>query len=370
MNETQEPKETYPRRDQFEDEIELIDYLRTMWKWKWLIIGGTLLCILAVSIYGVSRPVVKMYKVSALIEIDPDLIEIDPEAKLDPLDKIKSMIEYGIFNQRILNDLSNLEGEGVSIPESIAVEVAIPKGLNLLDIAYETANVDLGKVVLNSLIKQVEQEYSQKARYEFEKILNKISIYIAQIEAHKEKIRLLEDRIAHTKKVLREAQSSSDKLTAKREATPLDSNDRSGYNAFIYAAAINQVIDYPLVLRERIDRMVSERNSISSEIMSEISTIKDLAAGIKSLKIEEVNVGDEEGFILKLKSEIETLKRDRDKITGVVLKQPPSASLLPIKYKAKRNALLAGVVSFFLLIFLAFFIEYIKNASKPTQKAV
>ena len=167
--------------------------------------------------------------------------------------------------------------------------------------------------------------------------------------------------------MLREAQSISDNIAAKREATSLDSNDRSGYNAFNYAAAINQVIDYPLVLRERIDRQVSEKTFTSAEIMSEINIIKDLVAGMKSLKIaEEVNVGDEEGFILKLKSEIETLKRDRDKITGVIVKQPPTASVLPIKYKAKRNAVLAGAVGFFVSIFLVFFIEYINNAAKRT----
>ena len=356
MNQTDQRDQTDQRRDQFEDEIELIDYLRIVWKWKWLIVGGTVLCVLAVALYGYTRPVIKMYKVSAIVEIDP-------EAKLDPLDKIKSMIEYGIFNQRILNDLSNLEGEGVSIPESISFEVAIPKGLNLLDIAYETANVDLGKAVLNSLIKQVEQEYSQKARYEFEKILNEISMYIARIEG-------LNDRIAQTKKVLQEAQSSSDKLTAKKEATLLDSNDRSGFDAFMYAAAIKQVIDYPLVLRTRIDRMVSERNFISSEIMFEISTIKDLAAGINSLKIEEANVGDEKDFILKLKSGIDSLKRELSHVTGIVIKQPPTGSLLPSKFKAKRNAILAGAVGFFFSIFLAFFIEYIKNASKRTSKTV
>ena len=37
MNKTQEPKEAYPRSDQFEDEVELIDYLRVIWKWKRLI---------------------------------------------------------------------------------------------------------------------------------------------------------------------------------------------------------------------------------------------------------------------------------------------------------------------------------------------
>ncbi|GAG90813.1 unnamed protein product, partial [marine sediment metagenome] len=138
--------------------------------------------------------------------------------------------------------------------------------------------------------------------------------------------------------------------------------------AFMHAAVIRQVIDYPLVLRERIDRLVSEKNNISSEIMSEIILIKDLAAGMKSLKTAEGNAGDEKNFILKLKSEIDSLKRDFSHVTGIIVKEPPTASLLPIKYKAKRNAVLAGVVGFFFLIFLAFFIEYIKNASRHSKK--
>jgi uncharacterized protein involved in exopolysaccharide biosynthesis len=150
------------------------------------------------------------------------------------------MIEYGLFNQQVLNDLSHLPP--ISKPQHFSFEVTVPKGLNILEIAYKTLNPDLGKAVLNSLVKQLKHEYSQKTRYQFEKKLSEISMYIAQIEAHKEKIRLLEDRIAHTKKVLREAQSISDNIAAKREAISLDSNDRSGYNAFIYAAAINGYI--------------------------------------------------------------------------------------------------------------------------------
>jgi hypothetical protein len=92
-----------------------------------------------------------MYKVSALIEIDP-------EAKLDQLDKIKSMIEYGIFNQQVLNELSNLQG--ISSPQSLSFEVTIPKGLNILDITYRTPNVDLGKAILDSLAKQIKENYA------------------------------------------------------------------------------------------------------------------------------------------------------------------------------------------------------------------
>jgi len=60
------------------------------------------------------------------------------------------------------------------------------------------------------------------------------------------------------------------------------------------------------------------------------------------------------------------LKRDRDHVTAISLKQNPTASLLPIKSKIKQKVLLAGVVGLFFFVFLAFFIEYIKNASKSS----
>jgi len=80
-------------------------------------------------------------------------------------------------------------------------------------------------------------------------------MYIFKVEALNERIRLVKDRIDQIENVLQEAQSSSDKLVAKRETTFPDSNDRIGYiNILVHA--------YPLVLRERIDRLVSEKNSI------------------------------------------------------------------------------------------------------------
>ena len=101
-----------------------------------------------------------------------------------------------------------------------------------------------------------------------------------------------------------------------------------------------------------------------------LNDIREVEAQIELIELQaNKDISVEEKKIAMLKSEIDSLRRDRDKIKGVILKHPPTASLIPIKYKAKRNALLAGVVSFF-LIFLPFFIEYIKNVSKGTQKAV
>ena len=197
------------------------------------------------------------------------------------------------------------------------------------------------------------------------------------------------------KNVFKQAQSNSEKLAAQREAIILDSQDKTGHvDIFMQAAAIQQVINYPIVLMDQIRslsfkekefliKIISENHNIrdleaqlqilekqkNGSIQGEQDQIRDLEAQIQLIELEaKQKISVEENKIAVLKSEIESLKRDRGKITGVTVKQPPTASLLPSKYKAKRNALLAGAVGFFFLVFLVFFIEYLINASKRTQK--
>jgi len=54
MDETQQRESTRYREEQFKDEIELMDYLRVMWKWKYLIVGGTLICAIAAGVISFS----------------------------------------------------------------------------------------------------------------------------------------------------------------------------------------------------------------------------------------------------------------------------------------------------------------------------
>jgi uncharacterized protein involved in exopolysaccharide biosynthesis len=50
-----------------EDTIELIDYLRVVWKRKGLIIIGTLLCMVVAGVVSVMQP--KTYRATSVIEI-------------------------------------------------------------------------------------------------------------------------------------------------------------------------------------------------------------------------------------------------------------------------------------------------------------
>jgi len=179
---------------------------------------------------------------------------------------------------------------------------------------------------------------------------------------------LLKTSIAQTKKVLQEAQSISDKLMTKRQPTLSSLNDRSSHEAFIYATAIKRVVDYPLVLSERINRLMSEKNQISDAIIKATIILSDLAGEIGLLKNEmESNTAEEKNFISRLKSQVDLQKNDLSHVKGIIVRQPPIAKLLPSK--TMRNTTLAGVVGLFMFLFIAFFLEYIKKASKRNGKA-
>jgi len=145
------------------------------------------------------------------------------------------------------------------------------------------------------------------------------------------------------------------------------------------------MINYPIELRKQINSLAFDEKGFLMEILLEENRIKELEAEIEFLRMKrdsdlrgeqgrirdleygirssemstKHNIAVEERRIYGLTSEIESLKRERDKIVGVVLKQPLTAS--PVTAKTKRNVLLATVVGLFLMVFLAFFLEYIQK---------
>jgi len=60
--------------------------------------------------------------------------------------------------------------------------------------------------------------------------------------------------------------------------------------------------------------------------------------------------------------EINDLKEEKDNIRNIQILQPPVAKQLILqKSTAKRNIILASIMGLFLMMFLAFFFEYIRK---------
>lgn len=62
-----------------EREPELIDYLAVLWRWKWLVVGGTLAGLLVAGLVTWQQP--RIYRVVAVMETG-DVSEL--EAEEDP----------------------------------------------------------------------------------------------------------------------------------------------------------------------------------------------------------------------------------------------------------------------------------------------
>ena len=71
-----------------EDEIELIDLLRVIWKWKYLIIGGTVVCALTAVIIGFyTQPI---YQVSMVLKSGINKVSVDGKpAYLDSVEEFE-----------------------------------------------------------------------------------------------------------------------------------------------------------------------------------------------------------------------------------------------------------------------------------------
>ncbi|GAI67470.1 unnamed protein product [marine sediment metagenome] len=100
---TQQESNQKPYRDDYphEDEINLIDYLRVIWKRKWLIIGGTFICFILASIISLQMP--KIYTISMLVK--PGIIGVKDNGNytyMDFMGNAGSKINEGLYNNEII----------------------------------------------------------------------------------------------------------------------------------------------------------------------------------------------------------------------------------------------------------------------------
>ncbi len=77
------------RRVDSRDEIELIEILRVIWKWKYLILVGTLVFALAAGVISSNRP--KVYRISMVFQ--PAVVDIDTRGKKKYVDSVNNMKE-------------------------------------------------------------------------------------------------------------------------------------------------------------------------------------------------------------------------------------------------------------------------------------
>jgi len=400
--------------DPYEDEIELMDYLKVLWKWKYLILLGTLACALIAGI--VSFNMTKIYSVKTVLA--PGVAKVEEGGKITyiaSIQEIKTLIETGALEPTVLKQIK-VPQKG-DLPQSLAFKTTIPKGSNALEVAYETPQIDLGLSVLTHLnrallakfdgiVKYFNEEYTIRIRSkasESSKVIEKIDTakneiltseattranidqkknemltIKAQIAAKKAQIENMQKRISEMQIEIGRISKNTDLLIEERNKfLGRKTTDDNILSAVVYSNTIQQNISYLNELRGETNRIqdaifnseaaVNAMENNGKDLEAQIATLKELTKyKAETQKAEIAALESEKSFIAE---EMKNLEFKRNYVQNIQILQPPKSSLAPIKPKKKLNVLLAGVVGLFLTVFLAFFIEYIsKHKDNETNR--
>lgn len=345
MNEDQKLFKKSQKIEHFEDEIELIDVLRVIWKWKYIIIVGTAVCGMIALI--ISLKMTKVYSISMTLK--PGILKIGEQGKnvyIDSPQNIKDLIDSGAFNNQILNYLK--ENKLDNIPNKLDFKLTIPKNSDNINVKYETADIKKGVIIQDHLSKLLINEYDKKVKHFREEyditsslLKHEIDLIIANIQSYKRQIRNIEKRNSELILEIKLIKNNTSNLVSEKNKL-LSTNLRE--------KDIPQVLFHTYLIQENLKLSNSYLNEINDYMFKKEEQLKN----IRDLEYKKENI------IYDLKK----IQYERDNIQNIQILEPPNSNHYPIKPKTKLNIIFALLAGLFLMMFLAFLLEYLSKHNK------
>jgi len=325
-----------------EKEIELIDYLKVIWKRKWIIIIGTVLCMIVAG--AVSFLVKPVYEIDAIIQPGKFLVqnqagdfeEFVVEAPKQIADKVRHRSYDALIKAKLNLNIARLPGiNAENIKETLLTRIWI-----------RNHDVELSKRVLNSLIVLLKSDIDKKIDIEINDIDSAIKAKeiekerrINQIEILKKKLRIIDQR---KKDIIKEMDSVKSKINEleKEQLKVLKKENRTEIESLgmlLYSNEIQQSLRYYDILNEKL----SDERLKEEEVNS-------------ALQIESALINKIDNTIINL-----TEKKGRIDYTKVI--KEPTSLLDPVFPKKKLTFLFACIFGFMISTLFAFFIEYLKK---------
>ena len=345
MNEDRKILEEGQKIEQYEDEIELIDILRVIWKWKYLIIVGTVICGVISAIISFSMP--KIYRVDMILQ--PGIVSLDQEGRqvyIDSVQNIKTIIETNALKSEIANYLEKTNRKNTSKP--LRYKVSIPKKSTIINLSCESKRVDFGIDSLIAVYESLRGKYNELVKYyqnNYDKEIQSKKAEIAALEAEstssEQRVKREQERIKELESMISDMAKNNIRLIReKNEAIQNKKNRDKSLLAVLYNNTIHQ------------------NQSLFNQYRNDI---KESLYGIEEEKIKNKNRRFEQD---KLSADIRALEFKKDAVQNIKILQTPTATKHPIKPKIKLNVILALVAGLFLMLFLAFFLEYLSKFKK------
>lgn len=303
-----------------EEEIELIDILRVIWKWKKFLILGTLLCTVFAS--GISLFLPEIYEASAVIE--PGNIPWSKGEQILILSKEEQVVEVPLLEdpasiKEVL--LSGAYAGGLSRNLNVPSDhlpkfkVAIPKKTNLVKISAESIDPTLAKNALNEIILLIKNDLQRKLEVGLAPVKRGAELAQIEYENIQEKIKLVETQLTDTKKRLSALESVRANLVSSRadDAVPIA----------MYAGQVQENRFHYQNLQEKLQDLRAQGQKAQVDLDKFVGLVKGAA--------------------------------------GIQVHQSPSISETPIKPKKTLIMALALMLGLMGTTLLAFFLEYLER---------
>ncbi len=324
-------------------ELELIDYLNILWKRKWIIIIGTLLCMIITGI--VSFIIKPVYEVDAIIQPGKFFVE-DQSGNIEEIvvetpEQIANKVIHKSYNAVIAAQLNVREEQ---LPRFRAENI---RDTLLTRIWVNEEDISLGKRILQSLLEFIKEEMDEKIEVEFNNIDAKIKANEIERERRIREIQILNKRLKiidqRKKDITAEIKSVRDKINEleKEQLTVLRKENRSDIESLgllLYSNEIQQSLQYYDILNEKLSEERLQEEDVHSSVQEEEATIS------------------------KIDNMIANLKERKGRIDRAKIIKEPASSISPVYPKKKLSILIAGILSFMVFTILAFFFDYIKKA--------
>ncbi len=324
-----------------EDTIELVDFLRVIWKRKRLIIVGTLACMVTAGVLSFLLP--QVYRVYSVVEIGT-VVRGDEVVPIEDPNDTKTKIKKA-YSFKVMEELKIPEHEFPGL------EVDNPKGTRIIEISTEAKDINQALNVLekaNILIlndhKSLVAEAQTTLSNNIKTIVLKVNTLKSEKKALSQKLSLLKDNRKNIQEQIKNVEKRLEELLAEKKKLNLSANPNNTLSMLVFSSEIQENQRYYNKLQDKLKFDIA---------ILEVDNRIELARKEEKLETWELK-----------KQNLQT-RLDNLKETTIIKK--PNYLKIPVKPKKKLSVLIAGVVGLMMSLFLAFFIEYLEKVRKRGQ---
>lgn len=357
-------------KSEYEDEIKLIDILRIIWRWKYLIIAGSLVFGFAAGMVSFTawKNTPQSFKTTMVLKPGVKSIDIrGNEQYIDSLENMKSLIE-GELKYKIISYSEGKDEFTSVIP--LDLSATIQNGLNIMEVNCISNPPEVGARVLDLLIGLIKDKYIEKEK----SIQNELSVInksgieekkemIATIESNNNtlemQLKIISGRLEELRSKLKELEIQSKQLLQHEKNLVQQSNLSS---SLFYFNIIQKNMDFEYRIRQDIYKFLIEKEDIGFRLKKNEVAAEKLQQEIDRLE----GRTKAKGADLSVKGDqasIEQFRDDSSAINQRIVRVIQTSTSQPVEKENKIRltvtlSLIGGMFFWFCIIML---IEYVRN---------